>query len=95
MERMEKAKAPVLGNMFADDPVFKGTHRDSRGRFATEKRAVYDKTKRENIFLRYQVEKYKRLAEQASPTINALYRITQQQGKTIAELRKELAQKSK
>lgn len=89
---MEKAKTPLLGNMFADDPVFKGTHRDSRGRFATEERAMYDKTKRENIFLRYQVEKYKRLAEQASPTINALYRITQQQGQTIAELRKELAQ---
>ena len=95
MARMEKAKTPLLGNMFADDPVFKGTHRDSRGRFATEERAMYDKTKRENTFLRYQVEKYKRLAEQASPTINALYRITQQQGQTIAELRKELAKKSK
>ena len=95
MARMEKAKTPLLGNMFADDPVFKGTHRDSRGRFATEERAMYDKTKRENTFLRYQVEKYKRLAEQASPTINALYRITQQQGQTIAELRKEQEQKSK
>jgi hypothetical protein len=65
MARME-TKASDIGNMFADDPVFKGTHRDSRGRFATEERAMYDKTKRENIFLRYQVEKYKRLAEQVT-----------------------------
>lgn len=95
MARMEKAKTPVLGNMFADDPVFKGTHRDSRGRFATEERAAYDKARRENAFLRYQVEKFKRLAEQANPTIKALYQITHQQGQTIAKLRKELAQKSK
>lgn len=94
MERME-TKASDIGNLFANDPVFKGKHRDSRGRFATEEKAAYDKAKRENMFLRFQVEKYKRLAEKASPTIAALFKITRQQGQTIAKLRKELAQKLK
>lgn len=90
-----ETKASDIGNLFANDPVFKGKHRDSRGRFATEEKAAYDKAKRENAFLRFQVEKYKRLAEQANPTIAALFKITRQQGQTIAKLRKELAQKLK
>lgn len=63
MEAMERAaKTANIGNLFADDPTFKVKARDSRGRFATAERAAYDRTRKENSFLKFQVEKYRRLA---------------------------------
>lgn len=96
MEAMERAaKTANIGNLFADDPTFKVKARDSRGRFATAERAAYDRTRKENSFLKFQVEKYRRLAECSVPTISALNQIVRQQSETIAKLRKELAQKLK
>lgn len=96
MEAMERAaKTATIGNIFADDPIFKARQRDRKGRFATAERAAYDRANRENSFLKFQVEKYKRLAEGAQPTISALNQIVRQQSETIVRLRKELAQKRK
>ena len=52
-----------MNTLFDNDPVFKQKHRDSKGRFATAEKAAYDKSIRENNYLRYQVEKYRRMAE--------------------------------
>ena len=92
---MEKKTSSDIGNLFADDPIFTRRVRDSKGRFATQERAAYDKARKENTFLRYQVERYKRLAEKAEPTISALFKITKRQGDTLAKHRKELAKKQK
>lgn len=74
-----------MNGIFSNDPVFKERRRDSRGRFATAERSMYDKAMKENRWLRLQVEKYSRQAEAANGAF-----IAQQQ--TIANLRKELAQ---
>ena len=95
MARMEKAKTLLLGNMFADDPVFKSTHRDSRGRFATAERAMYDKATKKNSWLRLQVEKYKRIADVSGGAFIAQQRIIVTQSRVIADLRKELAKLKK
>ena len=95
MERMEKAKTLLLGNMFADDPVFKSTHRDSRGRFATAERAMYDKATNENSWLHLQVEKYKRIADVSGGAFIAQQRIIVTQSRVIADLLKELAKLKK
>ena len=95
MERMEKAKTLLLGNMFADDHVFKSTHRDSRGRFATAERAMYDKATKENSWLRLQVEKYKRIADVSGGAFIAQQRIIANQSRIIADLRIELAKLKK
>ena len=95
MARMEKAKTLLLGNMFADDPVFKSTHRDSRGRFATAERAMYDKATNENSWLHLQVEKYKRIADVSGCAFIAQQRIIVTQSREIADIRKELAKLKK
>lgn len=95
MARMEKAKTLLLGNMFADDPVFKSTHRDSRGRFATAERAMYDKATNENSWLHLQVEKYKRIANASSRAFIGQQKIIANQSRIIADLRKELAKLKK
>lgn len=81
--------------LFDNDPVFKEQKRDSKGRFATAERAMYDKATKENNYLRYQVEKYKRLAETPTETFIAQQRIIVTQSRVIADLRKELAQTKK
>lgn len=78
-----------MKHLFDNDPVFRGIQRDSLGRFATREKAAYDKTKRENKYLRLQVEKYRRLSESADETIFALQRIIHQQNLTIQDLRNE------
>ena len=95
MARMEKAKTLLLGNIFADDPVFKGTHRDSKGRFATEEKAMYDKAAKENSWLRLKVEKYKRIADSSGGAFIAQQKIIANQSRIIADLRKELAKLKK
>ena len=79
-------------NLFDNDPVFNGRKRDSKGRFATAERAMYDKERKENMWLRLQVEKYKRLAETPTRAFIAQQRIIALQTREIASLRKELAQ---
>ena len=95
MARMEKAKTLLLGNMFADDPVFKSTHRDSRGRFATAEKAMYDKAISERYYLAFLAEKYKRIANASSRTFIAQQKIIANQSRIIADLRKELAKLKK
>ena len=95
MARMEKAKTLLLGNMFADDPVFKSTHRDSRGRFATAEKAMYDKAISERYFLTFLVEKYKRIANASSRAFIGQQKIIANQSWIIADLRKELAKLKK
>ena len=74
-----------MNGLFDHDPAFTQKKRDSRGRFATAERAMYDKALKENRYLRLQVEKYRRQAEAANGTF-----ILQQ--RTIASLREKLAQ---
>lgn len=95
MARMEKAKTLLLGNMFADDPVFKSTHRDSRGRFATAEKAMYDKAISERYYLTFLAEKYKRIADASGGAFIAQQRIIVTQSRIIADLRKELAKLKK
>lgn len=52
-----------MNTLFDNDPAFKQKHRDSKGRFATAEKAAYDIAIKENNYLRYQVEKYRRMAE--------------------------------
>ena len=95
MARMEKAKTLLLGNMFADDPVFKSTHRDSRGRFATAEKAMYDKAISERYYLTFLAEKYKRIANASSRAFIGQQKIIANQSRIIADLRKELAKLKK
>lgn len=95
MARMEKAKTLLLGNMFADDPVFKSTHRDSRGRFATAEKAMYDKAISERYYLTLLAEKYKRIANASSRAFIGQQKIIANQSRIIADLRKELAKLKK
>ena len=78
-----------MQDLFNNDPVFRGVHRDSRGRFATREKALFDKTIRENKYLQTQVEKYRRLADCARDTIYSLQKIIHNQNLTIQELRNE------
>ena len=81
--------------LFDNDPVFKGKKRDSKGRFATAERAMYDKATKENSWLRIQVEKYKRIADVSGGSFIAQQRIIVTQSRVIADLRKELAKLKK
>ena len=81
--------------LFDNDPVFKGKKRDSKGRFATAERAMYDKATKENSWLRFQVEKYKRIADVSGGAFIAQQRIIVTQSRVIADLRKELAKLKK
>lgn len=81
--------------LFDNDPVFKGKKRDSKGRFATAEKAMYDKTTKENGWLRLQVEKYKRIADASGGAFIAQQRIIVTQSRVIADLRKELAKLKK
>ena len=81
--------------LFDNDPVFKSTHRDSRGRFATAERAMYDKAANENSWLRLQVEKYKRISDSSGGAFIAQQKIIANQSRIIADLRKELAKLKK
>lgn len=83
------------GNLFADDPLFKQRVRDSKGRFATPERAAYDKARKENMVLRYQVEKYKRMALSSTSFVVTLQHIIENQKILISQLRQKKAQKSK
>lgn len=73
-----------MSGLFDQDPVFNGRKRDSKGRFATAERAMYDKALKENSWLRLQVEKYRRMAEASNGAFIAQQRI-------IASLREKLA----
>ncbi len=77
-----------MSGLFDQDPVFTQKKRDSKGRFATAERAMYDKALKENNWLRFQVEKFRRQAEAANGAFIAQQRI-------IASLREELAQTKK
>ena len=81
--------------LFDNDPVFTGRKRDSKGRFATAERAMYDKAAKENRWLRLQVEKYKRIADVSGGAFIAQQRIIVTQSRVIADLRKELAKLKK
>ena len=81
--------------LFDNDPVFKGKKRDSKGRFATAERAMYDKATKENSWLRLQVEKYKRIADVSGGAFIAQQRIIVTQSRVIADLLKELAKLKK
>ncbi len=73
-----------MKDLFDNDPVFNQRHRDRKGRFATIERAMLDKSKRENTFLRLQAERYRRMAETATRVIII-------KDKIIADLRSKLA----
>lgn len=62
-----------MKTLFDNDRQFRFT-RDKRGRFATAERALYEKTAKENAFLRQQVEKYRRQAEVLSRSVSSLER---------------------
>lgn len=81
--------------LFDNDPVFTGRKRDSKGRFATAEKAMYDKATKENSWLRLQVEKYKRIADVSGGAFIAQQRIIVTQSRVIADLRKELAKLKK
>lgn len=81
--------------LFDNDPVFTGRKRDSKGRFATAEKAMYDKATKENSWLRLQVEKYKRIADTSGGAFIAQQRIIVTQSRVIADLRKELAKLKK
>lgn len=80
-----------MAGLFDKDPVLNRKRRDSRGRFATAERAMYDKATKENSWLRLQVEKYKRIADVSDSVFIAQQRIIDTQLRVIADLRKELA----
>lgn len=84
-----------MTDLFIQDPVFKCKKRDSRGRFATAEKALYDKAVKENSYLKFQVEKYRRQAEASNGAFIALQHINANQSRTIADLRKELAKLKK
>ena len=84
-----------MSGLFDQDPVFTQKKRDSKGRFATAERAMYDKALKENNWLRFQVEKYKRQAEAANGAFIAQQTSIYKQSRVIADLRKELAQTKK
>lgn len=82
-------------DLFTQDPVFKGKKRDSKGRYATAEKALYDKATKENAYLKFQVEKYRRQAEASNGAFIALQHINANQSRIIADLRKELAELKK
>lgn len=84
-----------MTGLFDNDPVFTGRKRDSKGRFATAERAMYDKATKENSWLRLQVEKYKRIADVSGCAFIAQQRIIVTQSRIIADIRKELAKLKK
>lgn len=84
-----------MTGLFDNEPVFTGRKRDSKGRFATAERAMYDKATKENSWLRLQVEKYKRIADVSGCAFIAQQRIIVTQSRIIADLRKELAKLKK
>lgn len=84
-----------MSDLFSNDPVFKQKKRDSRGRFATAEKALYDKAIKVRGYLEYQVEKYRRVAESSNGAFIALQRIIGNQKRIIASLRKELAETKK
>jgi len=81
-----------MTDLFENDPVFKGIRRDRKGRFATAEKALYDKAIKQHCWLESQVEKYKRLAYASNGAFIAQQRIISKQQRTIADLRKELAE---
>ena len=84
-----------MTGLFDNDPVFKGTKRDRKGRFATAEKAMYDKAISERYFLTFMVEKYKRIANASSRTFIGQQRIILTQSRVIAGLLKELAKLKK
>ena len=81
--------------LFDNDPVFTGRKRDSKGRFATAEKAMYDKAISERYYLTFLAEKYKRIANASSRTFIAQQKIIANQSRIIADLRKELAKLKK
>lgn len=84
-----------MTGLFDNDPVFKGTKRDRKGRFATAEKAMYDKAISERYFLTFMVEKYKRIANASSRAFIGQQKIIANQSRIIADLRKELAKLKK
>ena len=80
-----------MTDLFNKDPVFTGRKRDSKGRYATAEKALYDKAIREHRYLQFQVEKFCRQAEASNGAFITLQRINENLKRTIADLRKELA----
>ena len=62
-----------MNGLFDNDPVFKGKKRDSKGRFATAERAMYDKATKRCVY---------RPAENYSHTITGNSRPPKRVGKT-------------
>ena len=81
--------------LFDNDPVFKGIKRDSKGRFATAEKAMYDKAISERYYLTFLAEKYKRIADASGGAFIAQQKIIANQSRIIADLRKELAKLKK
>lgn len=73
-----------MNTLFDNDPVFNQRHRDSKGRFATAEKVAYDKAIKENNYLRYQVEKYRRMAE---AVVNSNIRLSRE----LASLKEKLS----
>lgn len=84
-----------MADLFTQDPVFKGKKRDSKGRFATAERAMYDKAIREHNYLLFQIEKYRRQTEVHDGAFIALQRTNAELLQIIANLRRELAELKK
>ena len=84
-----------MTGLFDNDPVLKGTKRDSKGRLATAEKAMYDKAISERYFLTFMVEKYKRIANASSRAFIGQQKIIANQSRIIADLRKELAKLKK
>ena len=84
-----------MRDLFENDPVFKGVKRDTRGRFATAEKSLYDKAIREHNWLLHQVEVYRREADAQTGAFIALQRNIVELQRIIADLRKELAQTKK
>ena len=81
--------------LFDNDPVFTGRKRDSKGRFATAEKAMYDKAISERYYLTFLAEKYKRIANASSRAFIDQQKIIANQSRIIADLRKELAKLKK
>ena len=75
--------------MFANDPTLR--MRDSKGRFATPEKALYDRVIEENKMLRLQVEKYKRAWLSAGEMASIYHRALIKVKDEIKELRQKAA----
>ena len=76
-------------DMFANDPTLRA--RDSKGRFATPEKAMYDKAIEENRTLRLQVEKFRRAWLAAGEMSSFYHRALIKAKDELKELRQKAA----